>query len=66
MNGQTLQYVVRARSFSGLLSAHGSCSSFLFFSSIQRGWATWTTGIVDTRVTGMIPIVEDLLNLSKV
>ena len=40
--------------------------TFLFFCFIQRGWTTWTTGIVDKRVVGMVPIVEDLLNMKKV
>ena len=34
--------------------------------SNQRGWATWTTAAVDKRVIGIIPIVMDLLNMSKV
>jgi PhoPQ-activated pathogenicity-related protein len=29
----------------------------------KRGWTTWTTGIVDTRVKAIIPCVIDLLNL---
>ncbi len=28
----------------------------------KRGWTTWTTTIVDTRVIGSIPMVMDLLN----
>ena len=34
--------------------------------TLQRGWTTWTTGIVDKRVIGIAPIVEDLLNLVPV
>ena len=28
----------------------------------KRGWTTWTTTIVDSRVIGSIPMVMDLLN----
>ena len=32
----------------------------------QRGWTTWTTGAVDKRVIGIVPIVMDLLNIRTV
>ena len=34
--------------------------------TIQRGWTTWTTGAVDKRVIGIVPIVMDLLNIRTV
>ncbi|MFO0947778.1 MAG: PhoPQ-activated protein PqaA family protein [Planctomycetota bacterium] len=33
--------------------------------SVKRGWTTWTTAIVDPRVTAIIPIVIDVLNVQK-
>lgn len=46
-----------------MLSTYSGPSSWIF---VQRGWTTWTTGAVDKRVIGMVPIVEDALNLVKV
>ncbi len=31
----------------------------------KRGWTTWTTGIVDSRVKAIVPAVIDLLNLEN-
>ena len=42
------------------------CGLVLIMFNLQRGWTTWTTGIVDKRVIGIIPIVEDLLNINPV
>ena len=62
----------------GLIACYGMCSSDTKVIShykdkvmiqviyLQRGWATWTTGAVDKRVIGIVPIVMSELNLIKV
>ena len=36
---------------------------FVVAGGSKRGWSTWTTAIVDTRVRAIVPCVIDLLNL---
>jgi len=50
------------RAMDTLQALHG-INNFVLAGASKRGWTTWLTGAVDTRVKAMIPIVIDVLNV---
>lgn len=46
-------------------AANRTINRFVLTGASKRGWATWTTAAVDTRVVAFVPVVMDLLNLVK-
>ena len=59
--------VVRAMDVVQEISAELSkpVDSFVVAGASKRGWATWTTAIVDERVIAIIPVVIDMLNVES-
>jgi PhoPQ-activated pathogenicity-related protein len=60
--------VVRAFDASSAASVSegwGPLEQFTVFGGSKRGWATWLTAAVDTRVTAIAPIVIDALNMER-
>jgi PhoPQ-activated pathogenicity-related protein len=52
-------------SFAAKKNPQVDLTKFVVAGASKRGWTTWTTGAVDKRVIGIIPIVMDLLNMAK-
>jgi len=44
---------------------NGQVTEFIIAGASKRGWVTWLTGVVDTRIIGIIPLVLDELNFVK-
>jgi PhoPQ-activated pathogenicity-related protein len=43
----------------------GKIESFVIAGASKRGWTTWLTGAVDTRIVSIMPIVFDMLNFQE-
>ncbi|MBL8175107.1 MAG: PhoPQ-activated pathogenicity-related family protein, partial [Bryobacterales bacterium] len=41
----------------------GKVDKFVVMGGSKRGWTTWTTGAVDSRVVAIVPAVIDMLNM---
>ena len=49
----------------GLSDLNSNPSQFIVGGASKRGFATWAIGAVDPRVMGLVPIVNDELNIVK-
>ncbi|MDX1983892.1 MAG: PhoPQ-activated pathogenicity-related family protein [Bryobacteraceae bacterium] len=45
------------------MAAVAKVEKFVVMGGSKRGWTTWTTGAVDSRVVAIVPAVIDLLNI---
>lgn len=51
--------------FAAKKNPQANITKFVVAGASKRGWTTWTTGAVDKRVIGIVPIVMDELNFVK-
>ncbi|KAK7102758.1 autocrine proliferation repressor protein A-like [Littorina saxatilis] len=49
--------------FTKTLHPEVTISKFMVMGESKRGWTTWTTAAVDSRVVAIVPMVMDLLNI---
>lgn len=51
------------RAMDTVQAEYPSVDGFVVSGASKRGWTTWTTGLVDTRVVAIMPLVIDVLNV---
>jgi len=53
------------RAMDTIQSEYPSITGFMLAGASKRGWTTWTTAAVDSRVEAIAPMVIDVLNVEK-
>ena len=57
--------VIKAMDASQEILAEHNITDFVMVGISKRGWTTWLAGLEDERVSAIIPVVADILNVQK-